>query len=251
MMKRMVLLAAAAAAVMAVGCRGARKSAEVPVVETLDFVDKDSGATPYSVEVSYCRIADADSDPVWASIERQNYEHVFGAEAPADIDAAVQMVIDGFVDDFVAYDEGEPHSFEYQLGISQDNELVRGGAVMCYTTYYYMYTGGAHGMGTVAYDCYDMASGQRYDFHYLMEDVWAPAVRQLVSNKLNGDYGDDLFGITPETAYVSAAVKITDNGILIDYQPYEVAPYCMGIVSVALSDEEIAATGAPVIWRAE
>lgn len=251
MMKRMVLLAAAATAVMAVGCRNGNKNVATPVVETIDFVDRDSVATPYSVELSYCRIVDADSNPVWASIERQNYEHVFGAEAPADVNDAAQAVVDGFVDDFVAYDEGESHTFEYQLSISQDSELVRDGSVMCYTTYYYMYTGGAHGLGTTAYDCYDMSSGQRYDFHYLMEDDWGAAVRQLVSDKLNEEYGADLFGTTPETAYVSSAVKIIDDGILIDYQPYEVAPYSMGIVSITLTDDEIAATGAPVIWRAE
>lgn len=252
MMKRMVLLAAAVAAVMAVGCRGSKKSEATPVVETIDFVDKDSGATPYSVELSYCRIVDADTNPVWSSIESQNYEHIFGEQAPADIDAAVDAIIKGFVDDFVAYDDDmPPHSFEYQLSISQDSETVRGGAVMCYTTYYYTYTGGAHGLGTVAYDCYDLSSGQRYDFHYLMEDVWAQAVQQLVSDKLNEEYGSDLFGTTPETAYVSSAVKITDDGILIDYQPYEVAPYSMGIVSILLTDEEIDATGAPVIWQAE
>lgn len=247
----MVLLAAVAAAVMAAGCRRANKGVAAPEVETIDFVARDSVATPYSVELSYCRIVDADSNQAWATIEQQNYESVFGDEAPADINAAAQAVVDGFVDGFAAYDEGGSHTFEYQLSISQDSEFVRDGSVMCYTTYCYTYTGGAHGLGTVAYCCYDVSSGQRYDFQYLMEDAWAAAVKQLVSEKLNEGYGDDLFGITPETAYVSSAVKITDEGILIDYQPYEVAPYSMGIVSITLTDDEIAATGAPVIWRAE
>lgn len=251
MIKRMVLLAAVVAVCAAVGCRGSKKSAAMPVVETVAFADKSSTPAPYSVELSYCRIVDAYGNPVWESIERQNYEHVFGEEAPAEIDAAAEAVIDGFVDDFVAYDEESSHSFEYQFSISQDSEIVRGGAVICYTTYYYVYTGGAHGLGSVVYDCYDLASGQRYDFQYLMEDSWADGVRQLVANRLNEDYGDALFGVTPETAYVSSAVKVTDDGIIIDYQPYEVAPYCMGIVSIALTDDEIAATGAPVIWKAE
>ena len=251
MMKRIVMVTAVVAAIAAAGCRGSKKSVATPVVETIDFTDKNAGAAPYIVELSYCRIVDADANPAWASIERQNYEHVFGAEAPTDIDAAAKAVIDGFVADCVECNDDEPNSFEYQFSISQDSETVRGGSVICYTTYYYIYTGGAHGLGTVAYDCYDLSSGQRYDFQYLMEDSWAAAVQQLVSDKLNAEYGDDLFGTTPETAYVSSAVKITDDGILIDYQPYEVAPYCMGIVSITLTDDEIAATGAPVIWRAE
>lgn len=251
MMKRVILLAAVVAAFAAAGCRGSKKSVTTPVIETVAFADRDSLRTPYDVELTYCRIVDADTNPAWASIERQNYEHIFGDKAPADIDAAAKAVIDDFVEECIACNDDEPNSFEYQFSISQDNEIVRGGSVVCYTTYYYIYTGGAHGLGTVAYDCYDLSSGQHYDFHYLMEDSWAAAVQQLVSDRLNEEYGDDLFGTTPEAAYVSSAVKITDDGILIDYQPYEVAPYCMGIVSITLTDDEIAATGAPVIWRAE
>jgi len=76
----------------------------------------------------------------------------------------------------------------------------------------------------------------------------APAVRHLISERRNAEYGEELFGTTPETAYVPSAVRITDTGLLLEYQPYEVAPYCVGIVGIELTDDQIAATGAPLIW---
>ena len=69
--------------------------------------------------------------------------------------------------------------------------------------------------------------------------------------RLAGEYvccDEELFGTTPETAYVPSAVRITDTGLLLEYQPYEVAPYCVGIVGIELTDDQIAATGAPLIW---
>mgnify|MGYP003450229049 FL=1 len=41
---------------------------------------------------------------------------------------------------------------------------------------------------------------------------------------------------------------ITESGLMLVYQPYDIAPYSEGILSVELSDEAIAATGAPLVW---
>ena len=41
---------------------------------------------------------------------------------------------------------------------------------------------------------------------------------------------------------------LTESGVVFIYQPYEVAPYSEGIISVEISDEELAEVEAPLLW---
>lgn len=97
------------------------------------------------------------------------------------------------------------------------------------------------------YECFDLVSGALYDFSYLFEDAWSDAVRELVYNKLKEEYGVLLIESAEELP-VTRSVLITDTGLLFVYNPYAVACFAAGILSVEFSDEEIAATGAPLLW---
>lgn len=246
-MKRIVMMSAVAAALLAAGCNRGEKSV-APSIETVEFNAKAAEPSPYTVTAAYCRITNADDNTILTAIEHANRERIFGAKATADLQANFDTMVKRLADEYVCSDDGMPYSFTYQFSASQNCDTTRDGAILCYQTSYYIYTGGAHGLSSIEYDCYDLTTGQRYEFGYLSEDEWAPAVRQLISERLNAEYGDDLFGTTPETAYVPSAVRITDTGLLLEYQPYEVAPYCVGIVGIELTDAQIAATGAPLIW---
>lgn len=246
-MKRIVMMSAVAAALLAAGCDRGEKTV-TPSIETVEFSAEAAEPSPYTVTAAYCRITNADDSTVLTAIERANRERIFGAEATADLQADFDAMVERLAGEYVCCDEELSHSFTYQFSALQNCETTRGGTILCYQTSYYIYTGGAHGLGSVEYDCYDLTTGQRYEFGYLGEDEWAPAVRQLISERLNAEYGEELFGTTPETAYVPSAVRITDTGLLLEYQPYEVAPYCVGIVGIELTDDQIAATGAPLIW---
>lgn len=246
-MKRIVMMSAVAATLLAAGCNRGEK-AVAPSIETVEFSAEAAEPSPYTVTAAYCRITNADDSTVLTAIERANRERIFGAEATADLQADFDAMVERLAGEYVCCDEELSHSFTYQFSALQNCETTRGGTILCYQTSYYIYTGGAHGLGSVEYDCYDLTTGQRYEFGYLGEDEWAPSVRQLISERLNAEYGEELFGTTPETAYVPSAVRITDTGLLLEYQPYEVAPYCVGIVGIELTDDQIAATGAPLIW---
>ena len=125
--------------------------------------------------------------------------------------------------------------------------MTRDDRVVCYETYLEKYSGGVHGGCSLLYECFDLMSGALYDFSYLFEDAWSDAVRELVYNKLKEEYGVLLIESAEELP-VTRSVLITDTGLLFVYNPYAVACFAAGILSVEFSDEEIAATGAPLLW---
>ena len=44
------------------------------------------------------------------------------------------------------------------------------------------------------------------------------------------------------------SVLITDSGLVFVYQPYSVASYAEGILSVEISDADLVATKVPMLW---
>jgi hypothetical protein len=98
------------------------------------------------------------------------------------------------------------------------------------------------------YDCYDLATGGLYDFSYLTDGEWAEAVQTLIYDRLNEACDDVIFVASPKSVYIPRSVKITESGLLLVYQPYEVASFDAGIISVEISDEELLYCGAPLVW---
>lgn len=97
---------------------------------------------------------------------------------------------------------------------------------------------------------FDLATGQLYDFTYLFDGEWSACVRELLFDKL--------LEIEPYTFVESAdalpaanSALVTERGVMFVYQPYAVASFASGIISITLTDEEIATTGAPLVWVVE
>ena len=82
---------------------------------------------------------------------------------------------------------------------------------------------------------------------YLFEGEWGDAIRRLIYAKLNDVEPDNLIE-NVDMIPIADSVLITSRGLTLVYQPYAVASFAQGIISLDLSDEEIAATGAPLVW---
>jgi hypothetical protein len=42
---------------------------------------------------------------------------------------------------------------------------------------------------------------------------------------------------------------LSDEGVVLVYQPYEVASYSEGIISVEITDEELEQMAVPLLWE--
>lgn len=218
----------------------------LPEFEELTF--KTSSDSNFNINIVYQHIVNTAESDIFAAIEESNLELTLPHEGSdvaedADFEERAEAILQTIIDDgFDAYD----------LDLVQTAFLTRNEATLCYATSCYTYMGGAaHGYGTLYYTCYDLASGQMYDFRYLNEGEWDEKLRLLIYSKLREVYSETEIFITADDIYVPESVLLTDVGLLLIYQPYEIAPYSTGIVQVELTDEDIASTGAPLLWVAE
>ena len=221
----------------------------LPEFEPFTFEATDNST--YEVKVTYQRIANLWDREVFAKIEWLNYSNSFeGYEKETmdddgflrmDLDAAAKSIVEEYAD-YAA--EGDGPMCWYSM--DQTAYFVRENTVLCYETLVESYTGGAHGGQSLWYESFDLETGSLYDFGYLFEGEWGAALRELVYERLNKEYA--ILIDSAEMLPVSSSMALTDAGLLFVYQPYEVAPYSEGIISVELCDEELAETGAPLVW---
>lgn len=110
------------------------------------------------------------------------------------------------------------------------------GAWEKYRTYiveYYTYSGGAHGLNTYTPLVFDCESGRIVPEAEFFAEAYEEPVAGLIRNKLFEDYEDlplfDLGSIGPNGAY-----EVGENGISWYFQPYEIAPYAYGVLTVTI-----------------
>ena len=214
-----------------------------------EYTFESSEPERYMVNIRYQHIANSDKSDILRSIEAANYNHIFEEYAfvPADVDASMRAMADAFIADAVESDSGAA----YTLNFDQAAFTVRDSSVLCYETHIDIYTGGAHGGNSIWYECYSLVTGQPYDFSYLYEGEWSARLCELLYNSLVEAMPDSLFINGYKELPHADSVLITDTGLLFVYQPYSVASFAAGILSVELSDEDLKATGVPMLWLNE
>lgn len=202
------------------------------------------------VSVCYQRITNVEDNPIFADIEAQNYANTFDGYMvePMSVEASAQLLVDEYSEEGRWNISHSSSPCWYTM--DQQVHFVRDNGILCYETYVETYTGGAHGGSSLWYECFDLATGQLYDFTYLFDGEWSACVRELLFDKL--------LEIEPYTFIESAdalpaanSVLVTERGVMFVYQPYAVASFASGIISITLTDEEIATTGAPLVWVVE
>ena len=221
----------------------------LPEFEPFTFESTDNST--YDVRVTYQRIANLWDREVFAKIEWLNYSNSFeGYEKETmdddgflrmDLDAAAKSIVEEYAD---YASEGEGPMCWYSM--DQTAYFVRENTVLCYETLVESYTGGAHGGQSLWYESFDLETGSLYDFGDLFDGEWGAALRKLLYARLNEEYA--ILIDSAEMLPLSRSMALTDAGLLFVYQPYEVAPYSEGLISVELSDEELADTCAPLVW---
>lgn len=106
------------------------------------------------------------------------------------------------------------------------------------------YFGGAHGMQTVVNYIFDMKTGNILTEDDIFIDVDDPALTRLLVDKVNTLRNDTILPKQTDVFSDDLVVPngnwgISDSGMYITYEPYEIAPYAFGIINVTLENEEI------------
>lgn len=240
----------ALAAMVLVSCADSSRDAVEEAV--LQFEEQHFGhaCDNITIDIACQRITNAAGNATWERIDMENCARTLPhldadtIKVAADVEPAVEAFVETLCRD------ARSLGVEYVYTIRQKPLYSRDNSVLCFQTETYTYAGGAHASEGLYFDCYDTSSGSAYDFGYLLDSdsEWGGAVAELLSDKLLSQHGDMLFDVSADGVYMPESVLITDTGLLLVYQPYELAPYSYGMVTVELTDEELAATGASLVW---
>ena len=245
-MRRLRFYILALATVCAVACAEEAPKSTLPEFETFVYENYEEGN--YAITISYERIKNTSTKRAYAIIDSINYHTTFGEYAlesrnlqqTAERVAAETIKSMGYynTDDMV----GEMHL--YQVA-----SLLRNNTVICYDTVLETNFGGIYPIVSNTYECYDIASGNAYDFSYLADGEWVDALQSAIYAKLVDTYGDDLMLPSAAAVFIPSTIYLTDTGLAFQYQPYEVGAPDIGNVSVEFNDAELEAVGAPIVWE--
>lgn len=149
-----------------------------------------------------------------------------------------------FIDDYFKFKNEFPESpATYEAEISQE-EFVKNDSLLTYKTKFYLFTGGAHGYGATRFLNFNPKNGERLSNADLFSDEKAFTEYaekkfrekfEITSESINSKgffFEDDTYKL-PEN------IAITENEVLLIYNPYEAASYAQGQLELIFSKNEV------------
>lgn len=217
----------------------------LPEFETFEF---EAITEDYSFTISYEQIVNISDNEAFALIDSMNYHNTFGEYAlnEPDLQCSSELMMADMLDDMNTFNF---LGLSYEMHIYQVASLVRDDSVVCFDTVMENNLGGIHPMVNHTYECYDIESGNIYDFGYLNDGEWCTELGNIIYDKLKAEYGNAIRIPATSFAHLPEAIYLTDNGIALQYQPYEIGDATLGSVTVEITDEELEEVGAPIVWE--
>ena len=112
----------------------------------------------------------------------------------------------------------------------------------CYTLTYSSFRGGAHGMYTITYLVFNPQTGTLVTEDDLFQEGYKDPVSALMRESLSATMADDkeaLESIMLDKVVPNGNFCPDDKGISWMFQPYDIAPYALGGISVDVSWEKL------------
>lgn len=134
---------------------------------------------------------------------------------------------------------------ECEVSVESEGSVVD--TLLCYMIYRSSYLGGAHGMYSTEYHTYSLADGYELSAADLLGEEKMEPLQALIRAKLcqscNAANDEELSaaGFFPDYISVTDNFRITPEGMIFHYNPYEIACYANGEIDVEVSREELEA----------
>lgn len=115
--------------------------------------------------------------------------------------------------------------------------------ILSYQRELYTYAGGAHGMNTKINYVFDIKTGEQLTEEDIFEQGFERKVGKLLDEKAKALRAE---GLLPEENefyndwYIepNGNFALTDSSIIYTFNPYEIAPYCYGIIDIEIMRSE-------------
>lgn len=202
-----------------------------------------------SIEVGYSfeSIANASKSPALGAIEQANIGYFFGME---EFDGTVREAVERSLRelDETVLSEAEAYGCDRELWLSTSSNVERCDSMLVCGIHTESYMGGAHGMSGTYYHVYSLESGCELTLEELFDAPTLERMRGALVARLLETNGASEVGELEEHGFFPSQIDLTENfaptssgGLLLRYNPYDIACYARGPVEVRFSREELEA----------
>ena len=166
-------------------------------------------------------------------------------EIPGTVEETATRYEDNLKDEYFNEYEG----VEADNGVRTWEDHVNGyfsgrhGRFLSYMVEFYGFRGGAHGINTMTPVVFDRKTGEIVPEEAFFADGYRESVAALIqahlSEALDGD--EEALAAVFEPALVgpNGNYEVTREGVTWYYQPYDIAPYYLGVISVTVPWKEL------------
>ncbi len=203
-----------------------------PDVTTTDKKINEGGpSTDYLIAVTYPILAISDAKYT-ASIKTMN--------------TSITSRASSFVSDFKAQLEGIlVSSSDDQSSLLVNSDVVQSGAIVtvAFTISQYA-SGAAHPLSFIETVAYDLRTGETITIGDLFESAdylstLSSVSRTFLVKKLGAGEKETIDAGTTAEKENFSVFKVTDNGLVLIFNPYQVAPYAAGIIEITIPWSEL------------
>lgn len=214
-----------------------------PVLPKLDTLCIDTLLTRNgnSCQVGYrfATIRNASDSPALETIEQANIGYFFQLEAfSGTAEKGAEAALNEILTNYLPEGSG-PGGAEYE--ISAESEISVVDSLLCCVITRAGYTGGAHGMYGTECHTYSLTDGFELSLADLLTAGEMERLGGLIRREIERQYDaptDEALtraGFFPEYILPTENFRITPDGFVFCYNPYEIGCYALGSVEVAIS----------------
>lgn len=196
-----------------------------------------------NIALRFESIRNAAKSTALETIEQANIGYFFQLEAfSGTADQAVTAALLDIRANYLPEGAG-PTGAEYEISAEAETSVVD--SLLCYLITRAGYTGGAHGMYGTECHTYSLNDGFELSLADLFSETQIGRLDSLIRTKIAAQYhastDEELTraGFFPEYIAPTENFRITPEGIIFYYNPYDIGCYALGAVEVALSREEL------------
>ncbi len=205
----------------------------------------DNSRAECRIAYDFASIRNAADSPALEAIEEANIAYFFQLEeftgsAEEAIEASLKEIATTFFEEAQLSGAG---GSSYEITAESTGEVVD--TLVSYTISRWSYTGGAHGIYAIEYHTYSLAEGYELTAGELFGEDRLPQLDSLIRRRIHEEYGttDDeglsALGFFPDEIGVTENFRVTADGVVFHYNPYDIGCYALGPVEVEIGHEEL------------
>jgi hypothetical protein len=240
-MKR--LLPILALLVLATGCQ--LKTANFTDEQAIPLLEGRADSLLLSISLDYP--VKGTSEPALAAMTGSILHAAFDMEEePGSVEETILRYEDNLKDEYFTENEDVQG---VEVGFLTWEDRINGyfsGRSGHFTTYmieYYSYRGGIHGINTMTPLVFDTGTGEVVPEEVFFADGYRNPVAALIqahlSEALEGDEESLNALFEPDLVGPNGNYEVTRDGVTWYYQPYDIAPFYLGVISVTVPWKEL------------